>query len=40
MTLSLDAGSLSQAYATGTLSPADVINEIFDRIAVRGALPV
>ena len=40
MTVSLDVGSLSAAYAQGTLSPADIITEVYDRIAAQGEQPV
>ena len=40
MTMSLDFGSLSQAYADGTLSPADITAGVYDRIATQGERPV
>jgi allophanate hydrolase len=33
---SLDFGTLRQGYASGSLSPRDVINAVYDRIAARG----
>ncbi len=40
MITSLDIASLSQAYASGTLSPETVLAEIYNRIAVLGERPV
>lgn len=40
MTRSLDIAALHTAYADGTLTPVDVIDEIFTRIAATGERPV
>lgn len=40
MKLSLDIGSLSAAYAAGTLTPESVLAEIYTRIEVEGERPV
>jgi allophanate hydrolase len=37
---SLDIAALQTAYAEGTLKPADVIEAVYDRIAIRGERPV
>ncbi len=38
--LSLDIATLSEGYASGAFSPADVIAEVYRRIAERGERPV
>ena len=40
MIVSLDIATLTQAYATGTLSPEAVLTCIYNRIAVEGERPV
>lgn len=40
MRMSLDIATLQDAYAQGTLSPSDVINAIYDEIAIQGERPV
>lgn len=40
MSLSLDIASLRAAYASGTLTPEDVITEVYARIRARGERPV
>jgi allophanate hydrolase len=40
MTISLDIHGLTAAYARGTLTPADVIEEIYRRIAAEGERPI
>ncbi len=37
---SLDISALASAYATGAAAPADVIDEVYRRIAARGERPV
>lgn len=40
MTISLDIASLTAAYASGTLTPEEVIGEVYARIRARGERPV
>ncbi len=40
MNLSLDIATLTSAYASGTLTPAEVIREVYERIRARGERPV
>lgn len=40
MTMSLDIGALTRAYANGALKPEDVIAEVYARIRARGECPV
>lgn len=40
MTISLDIHGLTAAYARGTLTPADVIEEVYRRIAAEGERPI
>ncbi len=40
MTFSLDITALSKAYADGTLTPQDVISDVYARIAAYGEKPV
>jgi allophanate hydrolase len=40
MSYSLDIAHLEAAYAAGTLTPADVVDEVFARIGRRGSRPV
>ena len=40
MTQPLDIASLTEAYATGTLTPAQILEDVFARIAAMGERPV
>ena len=40
MRMSLDIANLAQAYASGSLTPEAVMNEVYDRIATHGERPV